>query len=75
MKYQLTSTHEWGKPYVDKNYVNKLRKNGFTLAVDEKDFSYYISINTIEELEKLVSLTDEIVFNGESIEIYDSYRE
>ena len=63
MKYQITRTSDWdGEEQPCKK------------AILEQD-CWVIEINSIDELQQLISEVGEIIVTHNSIEIYDTYRE
>ena len=78
MEFQLMSAKYWvdfkrllkDYPQIEKEF--KVR----VVDIDEDDSEVYITINTLEDLVKLVDIIDDsVVFNGDEILIYDDYIE
>ena len=78
MEFQLMSAKYW--------YDFKRLLNDYPQIVDEfkvrivdtedDDSEVYITINTLEDLIKLVDIIDDsVIFNGDEILIYDDYIE
>lgn len=76
MEYRLQSAKYWSDhDRVLKDYPKI--KEEFKVRVEKKtyDSEVYITINTLEELHRLIEVTTEIVFNGDTILIYNDYLE
>ena len=78
MEFQLMSAKYW----VDfKRLLNDYPQiaNEFKVRIvdtEDDDSEVYITINTLEDLIKLVDIIDDsIIFNGDEILIYDDYIE
>ena len=78
MEFQLMSAKYW----VDfKRLLNDYPQiaNEFKVRIvvtEDDDSEVYITINTLEDLIKLVDIIDDsVIFNGDEILIYDDYIE
>ena len=78
MEFQLMSAKYWVdfkrilKDYPQIADEFKVR----TVDTDDDDSEVYITINTLEDLIKLVDIIDDsVIFNGDEIMIYDDYIE
>ena len=78
MEFQLMSAKYWVdfkrilKDYPQIADEFKVR----IVDTDDDDSEVYITINTLEDLIKLVDIIDEsVIFNGDEIMIYDDYIE
>ena len=78
MEFQLMSAKYWiDFKRILKDYPQIA--NEFKVRVvdtEDDDSEVYITINTLEDLIKLVDIIDDsVIFNGEEILIYDDYIE
>ena len=78
MEFQLMSAKYWVdfkrilKDYPQIADEFKIR----IVDTDDDDSEVYITINTLEDLIKLVDIIDDsVIFNGDEIMIYDDYIE
>ena len=75
MIYRVTRTSEM---FEDVNPIRGTFKDKVTSESDPdwpEETLYYLEINTIEELQKLIEEEGTIVLDDNHIEIYDNYRE
>ena len=78
MEFQLMSAKYWVDFKRLLNDYPQIAEEFKVRIVDTKDYDseVYITINTLEDLIKLVDIIDDsIIFNGDEILIYDDYIE
>ena len=78
MEFQLMSAKYWVDfKRILKDYPQIAEEFKVRIVdTDDDDSEVYITINTLEDLIKLVDIIDDsIIFNGDEILIYDDYIE
>ena len=78
MEFQLMSAKYWVDfKRILKDYPQIAEEFKIRIVdTDDDDSEVYITINTLEDLIKLVDIIDDsVIFNGDEIMIYDDYIE
>ena len=78
MEFQLMSAKYWVDfKRILKDYPQIAEEFKVRIVdTDDDDSEVYITINTLEDLIKLVDIIDDsVIFNGDEIMIYDDYIE
>lgn len=77
MKYAISSAMYWRPEEFADKYARVILEAGFKLERDEDGKPFYITLNSLKDLEKLSeSVKSNIVFEpGRSLVIYDGHME